>query len=111
MTKYIHQPPGNPFPPSVLESDAIINIGLMFGHILLLIVLLVLMIYYSKRTKYYITIIVIYMFALVIGFESLQHSHTPFSPMIEIFFVLFHTSLFIQSAIDYYTLDKMKREK
>lgn len=110
MTYGINQPPGNPFPPSVLESDAILNIGLMFGHILLLLVLLILMIYYSKRTKYYITIIVIYLFSLIIGFESFLHIHTPFSPMIEIFFVLFHTTLFIQSAIDYYTLDKMKRE-
>lgn len=110
MTKGLHQPPGNPFPPTIIEAEAIINIGLMFGHILILLVVMLLMIYYSKRTKKYITIITIYLFSLIIGIESFLHIHTPFSPMFEIFVILFNSSLFIQSAIDYYTLNKRKRE-
>lgn len=109
MTKYINQPPGNPFPPSILEADAIINIGLMFGHLLVLIIILILMIYYSKKLNHYTNLIVIYLFSLVIGFESFLHIHTPFSPMVEIFFVILNTSIFINSAIDYYTLSKRKR--
>ena len=110
MTKVILQPPGNPFPPTIIEAEAIINIGLMFGHILILLVITILMIYYSKRTKNYITIIIIYLFSLVISVDSFLHIHTPFSPMFEIFILLFNSSLFIHSAIDYYTLEKKKRE-
>ncbi len=110
MTKETFQPPGNPFPPTIIEAEAIINIGLMFGHILILLVITILMIYYSKRTKNYITIIIIYLFSLVISVDSFLHIHTPFSPMFEIFILLFNSSLFIHSAIDYYTLEKKKRE-
>ena len=110
MTIDLHQPPGNPFPPTIIEAEAITNIGLMFGHILILLVLMILIIYYSKRTKHYITIIVIYLFSLVISIDSFLHIHTPFSPMFEIFVIIFNSSLFIHSAIDYYTLDKRKRE-
>lgn len=78
----------------------------MFAHISILIILLILMIYYSKRIKYYTTIITIYLFSLILGFESLTHPHTPFSPYFEIFFIIFQTVLFIQIAIDYIQFKK-----
>jgi len=93
-----------PFEPTDVEAVAITNIGLMFAHFLLLFVLIILMIHYSKRVRYYVIIIVIYLFSLIIGFESLSHPHTPFTPMFEIFFIIFQTSVFIHTALDYIEL-------
>lgn len=95
-----------PFEPTDIEAVAITNIGLMFAHISILVLLLILMIYYSKRIKYYPTLITIYLFSLILGFESLTHPHTPFSPYFEIFFIIIQTVLFIQSAMDYIQLKK-----
>lgn len=100
MTKNINQPPGNPFPPTEITAEAIIDIGLMFGHILILLVMIVLMIYcYRQKIKDTSVIIGIYAFSLILGMTSLEHPHTPFSPMFEIFFLIFQTSLFIELAI------------
>lgn len=109
MTKGIHQPPGSPFPPTIIEAEAVIAVGVMFAHIFIIVLMMILMIYYSKKVRNYPTIIIIYLFSLIIGFESFLHLHTPFSPMIEIFLVIFNTSLFIQSALDYNTLSKRKK--
>jgi len=96
----------SPFEPTNIEAVAITNIGLMFAHFILIFVLIILMIYFSKRIKYYTVIIVIYLFSLIIGFESLAHPHIPFTPMFELFFIIFQTSIFIHIALDYIEFKK-----
>lgn len=98
------QPP--PFEPTEIEAIAITNIGFMFADIFIFIIFIILMIYFSKKLKYYPSIITVYLFSLVIGFEGLTHVHTHFSPYLELFFILFQTSIFIKIAIDYYTIYK-----
>lgn len=110
MTKEFLQPPGSPFPPTIIEAEAIIAVGVMFAHIFIILMLMILMIYYHKKLNMYPTIIIIYLFSIVVGIESFLHQHTPFSPIFEIFALLFQSSLFIQYAIEYYTNEKRKRE-
>lgn len=104
----INQPP---FEPTEIEAIAIINVGLMYSHIVLLFFFIIIMIYAYKKIKGILPIMVIYLFSLIFGMEAFVHNHvlTEFSPMLEIFFLLFQTSIFLQASIDYYTLNKRKR--
>lgn len=106
MTKGLLQ--GNPFEPTDIDAIAITNVGLMFAHILILILLMVLIIYCYRNFKEYLITIVVYSFSLWIGMDSLTHWHTPFSPLIEIFFILFQTAIFITMSIDLYTTNKKR---
>lgn len=99
---------GNPFEPTDIEAIAITNVGLMFAHILILLVLIILMIYSYRNLKDILPVIVIYGFSLIIGMESLSHIHTPFSPMIEIFFLVFQSTIFLLSAMNLFQKNKTK---
>jgi len=103
----LQQPP--PFEPTVIEAIAITNIGFMIADILIFVIFIILMIYFSKRLEYYPSIITIYLFSMIIGFEGLAHQHTHFSPYLELFFILFQSSIFIKIAIDYYIIENKKR--
>lgn len=99
----MYQPP---FPPTELEAEAITNIGFMFADVLIFIFLIVLMLYLFNKIGSYkdsLPILIVYLFSLVIGMEGLTHIHTHFSPMLEIFFLMFQTSLFLLTSFRVYS--------
>lgn len=98
----------DPFPPTDIEAIAITNIGLMFAHIFILMFFIILMIYCMNKFKDYLTVLTVYSFALIIGMESLTHIHTPFSPMLEIFFLVFQTVLFLIASLKFYSINNKK---
>ena len=105
----IFQPPfPEPIPSTIIEAEAIISIGLMFADILIIFFLLMLMIYLFKKVESNLPIIVVYFFSILMGLESLSHFHTHFSPTIEIFFLIFQTSIFIMKALEF---DKSRKRK
>ena len=109
MTKGILQPPGNPFPPTIIEAEAITNIGLMFAHLFILVFFLVLMLFLFMKIVNFLPILVVYMFSLLVGLDSFTHLHTPFSPLFEIFFLMFQTILFLLTAFNVYDNKIRKR--
>lgn len=103
----LQQPP--PFEPTEIEAVAIIDIGFMFAEILILTLFMIIMVYLYKKVKDgHLPIIIVFLFSLVIGFESLTHFHTHFSPYFELFFLFFQASFFVMSVLDY---DKSKKRK
>ena len=100
-----------PFEPTEIEAVAITNIGLMFSHYLTLIIMVILIIYCYKNIKDYLPIIVVYMFSILFGMEGLSHTHlqTGYSPLLEVFFMVFQSSIFIIASIDYYTTYKKRK--
>lgn len=102
----LQQPP--PFEPTEIEAVAIIEIGFMFAEILILVLFMFIMVYlYKKMTrKGYLPILIVFLFSLLIGFESLTHFHTHFSPYFELFFLLFQLSFFLLSVLEYYNYKK-----
>ena len=88
-----------PFPSDTTEAEAIVNIGFMYADFLVLFCLMIFMIYSYRKMQPLISIVV-YLFSLIFGFEALGHEHTHFSPFLEIFFLLFQTSIFIIIAIE-----------
>ncbi len=107
MTKgLLQQPP--PFEPTVIEAEAITNLGFMFAEILILLIFMVLMIYLYRKAEFDLPIIIVYLFSLVIGMEAISHLHTHFSPFLEIFFLLFQTSLFLMKGLEYHKARKKR---
>ncbi len=96
---------GNPFEPTEIEAIAIMNVGLMFAHILILLFFILLM-NFLVRKKDYIPVLITYLFSLLVGMESLTHLHTPFSPSLEIFLLIFQTGVFITYVLKIQELKK-----
>ena len=97
----IFQPPF----PEPLETE----VPLIFIHIFILVLFIVLMIYTYKSIKEFLIIVIVYGFSMIIGFEYMIHGHPPFSPMIEIFFLLFQSGIFLLSSLEY--IENYKRKK
>ncbi len=94
-----------PFPES---GEEILEVALLSFHFIGLMFFIVLMIYCVRVIKDILPIIVVYAFSIFIAFDSLNHAHPPISPMIEIFFVIFQTALFIMSAIETFETRKSR---
>ena len=68
--------------------------------VLILILLMVLMVLVYMRLRVFLIILVIFLFSLVIGYYSLETSaDIPFSPYLQIFFMVFQTVFFTLTTI------------
>ena len=92
----IFQPP---FPPVIVEPTEVESVA-VFVHVAILFFLIMLMLYSHKKLSN-LPVIAVYAFSLIIGLESFAHPHAPFSPMLEIFFLIFQTTIFISEALEF----------
>lgn len=92
----------NPFEPTEIEAVAIMNVGLMTVHLFIIVILMLLLIYSFRTLKDYLMIIIVYSFSLYFGMNGMTHPHIPFSPMFEIFFLVFQTGIFILASLEMY---------
>ena len=65
-----------------------------------IIFLFMLMIFCYLKVRIFIVILVIYIFSLVIGLSALNESIIPFTPYLQIFFLLFQSVFFILVALE-----------
>lgn len=65
---------------------------------LFLLFLFIIMIYCYKKLRIFYIILIIWLFSLVIGMESIVNNDLPFSPYFQIFFMLFQTLIFMQTS-------------
>ena len=75
-----------------MDSTAVLSIMLFF--IVLILTL------YLKYKMFHI-IIIVYLFGFIIGVMSFTIGYIPFSPYIQIFYLVFITVIFVFTAIDY----------
>ncbi|MBA7496344.1 hypothetical protein ES702_06944 [subsurface metagenome] len=71
-----------------------------------LVILMVLMIFFYNKKRLYPVILVIYLFSLVIGMAAMEVGYMPFSPYLQIFFLLIQTVIFVLTSVDLYTKTK-----
>ena len=90
--------PSDPFPDPVHAGQEIENIGIMFGAIIVILLLLFLMIYFYSKKRYFLPILVVFLFSLIIGMLSMEFG-IPFTPYVQIFFMLMQSVFFIMTAI------------
>lgn len=60
----------------------------------ILFMLMILMIILYLKMRVFLIVLVLFLFSLVIGMSSIQEGAIPFSPYIQIFFLLFQTTIF-----------------
>jgi hypothetical protein len=80
-----------------LNTDIWIIPFLEFGFI---IFLMLTMIYCYKKMRIWVIMVLIYGFSLIFGMMSIMSFSVPFSPYIQMFFILFQTLLFITTSIE-----------
>ena len=59
-----------------------------------------LMLYCYMKVRVFLVILVIYLFSLIIGFMALNESIIPFTPYLQIFFLIFQSIIFIIVALE-----------
>ena len=64
-----------------------------------IIFLFALMIFCFLKLRIFVLILAIYLFSLIIGFNSFSESVIPFTPYLQIFFLVFQTIMFLLTAI------------
>ena len=102
------------FPFSGSEAEAIIELGLITFHFIIMLFLIVLLMYILiKNIKYgFLPSLIIFGFSILIGMTSLEHPHLPISPLVEIFFMIFQTSIFLLISFNEYNNNiNIKRRK
>lgn len=91
----------DPFPDPTHAGQEIEFIGMMFGSVLIILVLIILMIYMYASKRYFVPILIVYLFSLIFAMTSFDFG-IPFSPYIQIFFMLLQTGFFAMTAIEVY---------
>lgn len=65
-----------------------------------IIFLFIIMLFCYLKIRVFIVILLIYLFSLIIGFSSMNESIIPFTPYLQIFFLLFQTVIFTITALE-----------
>ena len=65
-----------------------------------LIILIILNLYCYLKVRRFLINLVIYAFSLIIGFNAFNESTIPFTPYIQIFFIMFQSTIFLIMAIE-----------
>ena len=73
-----------------------------FLAIFILIILLVIMLILYLKMRLFLPILVVFLFSLVIGMNSLTLEYIPFNPYVSIFFILFQSVIFIETSLQQY---------
>lgn len=68
--------------------------------IIIFVMMIVLMIYCSKNFRYLEAILLIFLISVVIGVMSIQANILPFSPIIQVFFMLFQLVYLVRASLN-----------
>lgn len=85
--------------PFDIDFNLEIMLGPLFMIITLLFLMLIMVSLYMK-VRIFLVILVVFVFSLVMGNISLSNGDIPFSPYLQIFFMVFQTFIFILTSID-----------
>lgn len=81
----------------------------MLAFFILIILMSLMFFLYMKVRKPELLILVVFLFSLIIGIGALMNCGIPFTPYLQIFFILFQLSIFILASLNYYEKQKKKR--
>ena len=65
---------------------------------------MVFMVIMYMKVRIFLVILIIYLFSLIIGINSLSLEYIPFNPYFSIFFILFQSSFFISISLEIYKI-------
>lgn len=73
----------------------------MLGVVILLVLMVVMFQLYVKARRF-LPILVVFLFSIIIGMDSLAEGNIPFTPYFQIFFIMFQSVFFLMTSIDLY---------
>lgn len=73
-----------------------------FLAVFILIILLVIMLILYLKMRLFLPILVVFLFSLIIGINSMSLEYIPFNPYLSIFFILFQSVIFIETSLQQY---------
>lgn len=77
-----------------------------FLAIIILLILLIIMMILCLKTRLFLPILVVFLFSLIIGFNSIALENIPLNPYLSIFFILFQSVMFIETSLQQYKTTK-----
>lgn len=77
-----------PFEDCTLEAQAIIRMAYAGFSMFVLVLLMILMIYLYQKVRKFLPELVVFLFSIVIGMLSISSLGIPYTPWIQIFFIL-----------------------
>jgi len=81
----------------VLDWSSVFN---PFLVIFMLIILMIFMVIIYKYVKIWLMILVIFLFSIIIGINSMTIEGVPLNPYFSIFFILFQSVFFIKRSME-----------
>jgi len=75
-----------------------------FLGVFILIVLMIIMVVLYWKVRIWLAILIVFLFSLIIGINSLSLEYIPFNPYFSIFFILFQSSFFISISLEIYKI-------
>lgn len=74
--------------------------------LLFIVFLTMLMVFCYLRMRVFVLMLIIFVFSLIIGVNSMSETIIPFTPYLQLFFLLFQTTLFVMVSIDTFKKSK-----
>ena len=88
-----------PFEDCTLEAQAIIRMSYAGFSILILVLFIIFMVYLYQKVKKFLPELVVFLFSIVIGMLSISSLGIPYTPWIQIFFILIQ-GIFFYLAVE-----------
>ena len=73
-----------------------------FLALFILVILLIIMITLYLKMRVFLPILVVFLFSLIIGFNSIAIENIPLNPYLSIFFILFQSVVFLETSLQQY---------
>jgi len=73
-----------------------------FIALFILIILMIIMTILYLKIRLFLPILVVFLFSLIIGINSMSYDYIPFNPYFSIFFILFQSVFFIETSLQQY---------
>jgi len=73
-----------------------------FVALFILIILMIIMTILYLKIRLFLPILVVFLFSLIIGINSMSYDYIPFNPYFSIFFILFQSVFFIETSLQQY---------
>lgn len=90
--------------PEIISLDSIMGLFALFILIIIMIVLF-------KYLRVFLVILVVFLFSLVIGMIAIEDGSIPFSPYLQMFFMVFQGVVFLITSLGAYTDYKEFKEE
>lgn len=73
-----------------------------FLGVFILIILMIIMVILYKYVRIWLVILVLFLFSLIIGIDSISYEYIPFNPYTSILFILFQSIFFLLISLEVY---------